>query len=269
MIKAQKDYKPHEVVFDCQQPFINNIKDEYKGQVCDNCLVQKNDLKRCSVCNHMYYCDRNCQRNDWRAGHRYECQIFKSHYQKLVDVHYLSTTLLRLYLINKSDPQIFYKKYDTVGGQQRCFNDLMSHREDIIRDSRRVSNIQEIVNTINSCDVKLGFNDLIDLYGKYVINSFGYSYCFNNQSDECFGSGIYIGASVLNHSCDCNLSFQSIGNKHLIISKRYISAGEELTVEYIDLTLPTDARRKLLKFYYYFDCHCRRCDENIDEDELI
>ncbi|XP_054165108.1 N-lysine methyltransferase SMYD2-B-like [Oppia nitens] len=266
MIKAQKDYKPLEVVFECK-PFINNIMDEYKGQLCDKCLAKKDDLKKCSVCGHMYYCDRNCQRNDWRAGHRYECQILKSHYKKLIAEHELTPTLLRLYLISKADPQILNKKYDTVGGQQRCFNDLMSHHEDIVRDSRRYSYIQGIHNTIRSCDVELPINDLIDLYGKYVINSFEKR--FDDQSDQFCGSSIYIGASVLNHSCDYNVVFESIGNKRFVISKRFITAGEELTTFYTNTSLPTVTRRMKLKKNFYFDCQCRRCIDDTEGDDDI
>ncbi|XP_054165106.1 histone-lysine N-methyltransferase SMYD3-like [Oppia nitens] len=266
MIKAQKNYKPLEVVLECPL-FVHNVYNKFKGQVCDNCLAKSSGLKKCAVCGHMYYCDRNCQRNDWRAGHRYECQIFKNHYQKLVDVKDLATTLLRLYFISKADPQIVFKKYNTVGGQQRCFNDLMSHQENIVQDFSRFNKIQELHHIITSlCGLQISINDLIDFYGKYVINSF--STCFTDfihLSDQTFGSGLFIGASVLNHSCAPNVSFHSIGNKLMIISKRFITSGEELTVSYIDHNLPIDTRSMLLKNYYYFDCHCRRCIDGVND----
>ncbi|XP_054165102.1 N-lysine methyltransferase SMYD2-B-like [Oppia nitens] len=264
MIKAQKDYKPYEVVLECP-PFVHNINDKYKGQVCDHCLTKSDGLKKCANCGHMYYCNRNCQRNDWRAGHRYECQIFKNHYQNLEDINNLAKPLLRLYLNIKADPQIVNRMYDTVDGKQRCFNDLMTHNEDIMRDSHRCNNIIDLYDRISSSGVELSLNDFINFYGKYVINS--YEICFGDNihpPHRPCGTGMFIGASVLNHSCASNVCFQSVGNKLLIISEQYIKAGDELTVSYLNkcLLMPTDRRRMQLKSYYYFDCHCRRCDNN-------
>ncbi|XP_054165101.1 N-lysine methyltransferase SMYD2-B-like [Oppia nitens] len=254
MIKAEKNYKPYDVVLECP-PFVHNINDKYKGQVCDNCLTKSDALKRCSVCNHMFYCDRNCQRNDWRAGHRYECQILKSHYQKLVDEYDLAALLFRLYLIIKADPQIVYKKYDSVGGQQRCFAELMSHRDYILKDEFKVGVIKDIHKRISSCGVELPIDDLVDLFGKYTINSFDLVF---TDKFQC-GGGIFIGASVLDHSCAFNVYVQSVGNRLQVIADQYITAGDELTTYYINPKIPTVFRRKLLKQKYYFDCSCRLC----------
>ncbi|XP_054165105.1 N-lysine methyltransferase SMYD2-B-like [Oppia nitens] len=244
MIKAQKDYKPFEVVFECQL-FVHKIDYQYKGQVCDNCLTKSDGLKRCSVCKHMYYCDRNCQRKDWRTGHRYECQIFKNHYQKLVDEYDLASLLLRLYLIIKADPQIVYKMYDTVDGKQRCFADLMTHREEILQNKRKVNLILDIHKRISSCGVELTVDDLVNLF----------------VFQQLCGGGIFIGASVLDHSCT--------GNRLQIIANQNVTAGDELTINYANLLWTTDRRRKLLKVNYFFDCHCRRCVDGIVDDNSI
>ncbi|XP_054165110.1 N-lysine methyltransferase SMYD2-B-like [Oppia nitens] len=260
MIRAEKDYEPYDVVIECQ-PFVHQIYDRFKGQICNHCLTKSDDLKKCMACEHMYYCDRNCQRNDWRAGHRYECQIFKCHYRKLLEEQQLAIPLLRLYLIIKADPEIVHKMYDSVGGQQRCYTNLMSHREDIVRDRLKVGVIQDIHKRFSSCGVDLPVDDLVDLFGKFTINSFEMVYKDVNQLSYTCGSGLFIGASVLDHSCAPNVYVQSVGNRLRVIADKYIIAGDELTTYYVNISLPTVTRKMLLKKGYYFDCQCSRCDD--------
>ncbi|XP_054164870.1 histone-lysine N-methyltransferase SMYD3-like [Oppia nitens] len=270
MIIADNDYKPDNVLFECQ-PFVHHIYHRSKDQICDHCLAKSDDLKQCSGCKHMYYCNENCQRRDWRAGHRYECQIFKSHYKKLLDEDNLAIPLLRLYLIIKADPQIVDKKYETIGGQQqRCFADLMSHCDDIMRDRFKVSVIYDIHKRISSCGLDLTVDDLVDLFGKFIINSYFIFYTdIIDQSSHTCGAGLFIGASVLDHSCAYNVYIQSAGNKLQVIAGQHITAGDELTTFYVNPSLPTVTRRMLLKSGYYFDCHCCRCDAIDDNDSDI
>ncbi|KAJ6536966.1 hypothetical protein B0H19DRAFT_380169 [Mycena capillaripes] len=50
----------------------------YKG--CDNMecgqISLKAELRRCSTCLDLYYCSKQCQKVDWRAGHRDACRRF-------------------------------------------------------------------------------------------------------------------------------------------------------------------------------------------------
>ncbi|KAJ7626189.1 hypothetical protein FB45DRAFT_1005328, partial [Roridomyces roridus] len=44
---------------------------------CDQ-VGERHGFRRCSVCHNVVYCSRACQRNDWRDGHRSECQLFQA-----------------------------------------------------------------------------------------------------------------------------------------------------------------------------------------------
>ena len=39
----------------------NNIVTE----CCSACYTRRSGLKKCTKCNLVYYCDRECQKNDW------------------------------------------------------------------------------------------------------------------------------------------------------------------------------------------------------------
>ncbi|KAJ6473305.1 hypothetical protein DFH09DRAFT_1219118, partial [Mycena vulgaris] len=49
-------------------------------KACDNMtcweIRPKSELQRCSTCRDLYYCSRQCQTIDWRAGHRLQCELF-------------------------------------------------------------------------------------------------------------------------------------------------------------------------------------------------
>ncbi len=49
------------------------------------------------------------------------------------------------------------------------------------------------------------------------------------------------------------------------VAARDIEAGEELTVSYLDQTLPRAQRQQRLSFAYGFSCRCARCIEEASE----
>lgn len=47
------------------------------GDVCSSCLkvIPKEAIKRCGQCKKRMYCNRECQANDWKNGHKKECKL--------------------------------------------------------------------------------------------------------------------------------------------------------------------------------------------------
>jgi hypothetical protein len=75
------------------------------------------------------------------------------------------------------------------------------------------------------------------------------------------GSCVYALASLLNHSCDPVLEPVRPRNNAVtrFIAARDVMPGEQLTVCYVDQTLPGTERRGQLEFAYGFVCACPRC----------
>ena len=63
--------------------------------------------------------------------------------------------------------------------------------------------------------------------------------------------------AMINHSCDPNTFVYFEGNQLRVRSIRPISAGEEITICYVDPTLILTARKAFLQREYFFDCSCK------------
>ncbi|KAL1667185.1 hypothetical protein GGF50DRAFT_49164 [Schizophyllum commune] len=72
---------------------------------------------------------------------------------------------------------------------------------------------------------------------------------------------IFMQASRINHSCSPNAKWEW-DRKTLALTLRAvrpIRAGEEITINYVDVALPRAERRARLRATYHFDCHCPAC----------
>ncbi|ODN98455.1 protein lysine methyltransferase SET5 [Cryptococcus wingfieldii CBS 7118] len=105
-----------------------------------------------------------------------------------------------------------------------------------------------------------------------------------NQEDS---GGLYALHAHLNHSCTPNIQVRnlpksyappspsslpcdlppplqkgdSFSNKLTILARQKIEQGEELTVSYVNVKMPRDERRKILREGYGFWCSCDRCEK--------
>lgn len=84
-------------------------------------------------------------------------------------------------------------------------------------------------------------------------------------------TGLWLDASLFNHSCAPNCSYTNMGAFMLVFAARDIAVGEELTVSYLPLT-PRDTmaarRKKLAGFGDGFTCRCIRCEQVAANGEL-
>ncbi|KAI1629225.1 hypothetical protein EDD37DRAFT_604125 [Exophiala viscosa] len=79
---------------------------------------------------------------------------------------------------------------------------------------------------------------------------------------ECFGFGVWPGASYWNHSCDPNVQKQRSGRTWKFWAKRDIETGEELCISYLggdERDMSTSERLEKLKRIWGFECGCNRC----------
>ena len=74
------------------------------------------------------------------------------------------------------------------------------------------------------------------------------------------GTGLFCDLAMLNHSCTPNATVEWLGQTAAaaLVALRPIRPGEEITVAYIPLDEPLDARRRALHEYGFL-CDCQRC----------
>lgn len=100
-------------------------------------------------------------------------------------------------------------------------------------------------------------DEIMLLCAKYMCNAFE----FKNKPVILFTG------TILNHSCLPNVIFGEKDNQMYFMAIRDIQKGEEICDSYIDITLPTNKRKKELKEQYGFNCHCERC--SLQDKEMI
>lgn len=96
-----------------------------------------------------------------------------------------------------------------------------------------------------------------------VINTF----CILDGEMQVIGSGLYLGASILDHSCDPNAVAVFEGTTLHIRTLVDVAQldWDKVSISYIDGMKLTQERQQELQETYYFLCQCRRC---MDVEEL-
>ena len=224
-------------------------------------------------CKYVRYCSKRCQIDAWNGGHREECDYLRRVKPKIPPdtVRLLARIILRLRCGGGHDAA------EIPNGTKRCFHDLMSNENALIRESpNRVEAFNTYLHVLQECfpsnavpsmktvlRVELPSKpELLEIFGRVITNS------FNIMDDEyqSIGIGLYLAASVFDHSCDPNTAIIFKG-KELIA--RYIgnqngntvdsAEFNDLRISYTNLLNTTKQRQIELREQYYFDCACIKC----------
>lgn len=209
------------------------------------------------------YCNRFCQKEAW-PEHQEECGKLKALGTRIVP----DAALMMSRLIRKLQKGGDFVKGFYTAKYYRRFGDLMSHEDDIRQDVLRMEHFRSLLVVLRSLvdEAAMPSNlELLHIFGKMCINS------FNILDDEMnsIGTGMYLGASIMDHSCRPNAVASFDGcTLHVRLLEDYQGAEVDflkIRISYIDLMNPSDVRRGQLRSQYYFECDCERCR---DEHEL-
>ena len=237
-------------------PYIHVLASSSTTEHCSHCFQGSTDLKRCSKCHRVSYCSVSCQRHDW-IYHKHECP----HLSAITEEYDLTRLFLRLILRYSKDQGV--QSTDT----KRSFDELTSHETDIRQDRRRCRTFQSLYQSFQQWSLLSAYdqNDLFRLFCRLVINTL----TIHDTIDlKPIGYGLYLDATVYNHSCQptCHTIFNGIALSIRTIVDQ--SIDPEWTINYIDLLEPYDNRQAFLRENYYFQCQCQRCASK-NRDELI
>ena len=245
------------------QPFAYVVNSDLRNSICDSCFTSnQGGLKKCSGCKFVYYCSVQCQRQGWNKGHREECA-----YLRRVQKYPPDTVRLLARIVLKLKQGGMREVANLPNGQQRYFDDLMSHQKDIVRDCHRIEAFQSFFEVLKDC---FAFElppktEVLDIYGKVLINSFN----IMNDEYQSVGIGLYLAASVLDHSCDPNSSVIFDGKNLVLRSIKDVTHFDQIRISYTNLIDTAEMRKEKLAQQYYFTCKCKKCDDDQEEEKSV
>uniref|UniRef100_A0A182Y0G1 MYND-type domain-containing protein n=1 Tax=Anopheles stephensi TaxID=30069 RepID=A0A182Y0G1_ANOST len=249
-----------------EKPFACVLDPRYRDSRCDRCFKETKVMK-CSNCLYVRYCGRSCQKEAW-SDHKEECEKLKALPAGLV-VPPAALMMARIVrrLLKGGDT---YKGYYT-SKRYRKFSDLMPHEENIQKDLKRMDHFASLFVVLQRFldeVARPSKMELLRIYGKMCINTFN---ILDNEMNT-IGTGMYIGASIIDHSCRPNVvvSFDGETLKMRLLEdypEQELDFGK-LFISYIDLIDTTDVRREQLSERYYFDCDCDRCRDEQEQRRM-
>ncbi|KAI7775383.1 hypothetical protein LA080_006881 [Diaporthe eres] len=92
-----------------------------------------------------------------------------------------------------------------------------------------------------------------------VIDRNGFEIHTGRDDDAVRYVGAFPEQALINHDCRPNLAYHFRGMTHIATAIRDIDAGEELSLSYIDVTLPLRHRQTRLNALWNFNCTCKAC----------
>lgn len=92
----------------------------------------------------------------------------------------------------------------------------------------------------------------------------------SHELSDIRGTGIFLRASLMEHSCAPNCNFSTTGRELQILALRPIAAGENLSIDYgMGLYRPVSARREGLRRSHGFTCFCVACTQHPDRSRAF
>jgi len=266
-----RDYKPGDIIHGDCEPFCKTVSiPSQKGLICDGCFnfkapKERCSLKRCVGCTFMYYCSRDCQKEDWKNGHKIECgsKTFKNSFEDKRSVEF-RCQLIRGLAVLKLNPEMATKEFPVFDGTTRCFNDLSTHVK--YSESSPIHQVcvqlaQEVTaEGLGHEDLKGNKINILKMAGILATHAFA---IYNKGETAKLGLGIYIEPSIFNHSCRPNAKFSTKGTRMEIRALAPIKKGEEPFISFIARHMDKKDRRALLKSRN-LDCHCNLCETEED-----
>ncbi|KAL2344521.1 hypothetical protein Fmac_005806 [Flemingia macrophylla] len=103
--------------------------------------------------------------------------------------------------------------------------------------------------------------DMVELVGVLDVNSLtedAFSANVLRRGNDCYGVGLWLLPSLINHSCCPNARRLHVGDYLVVHASKDLKAGEEITFAYLD-PLCGLGKRKEMGVNWGIHCKCKRC----------
>lgn len=244
---ASRDIKPLEVIL-TDTPCVLGPPLGSDLVVCSLCLRGSDVMTECPECHYPM-----CGDCDEASDHEEECRLLRRISSSTPDSRPVILSVVRTLLVRRRG-----------GDQWRSIDKLMDHAE-----ARRQSleewklfQISVVDPVMEGLGEELGLvaADVENIIGKLNINSA--SFRFSGERLE--GRGLYPTLSLVSHNCVANARYQvnpDAGFSAVLRAKREILVGEEISIQYVPVSLGQPQRAVSLGSVWCFECACARCSD--------
>ncbi|KAJ5739302.1 Zinc finger MYND-type [Penicillium manginii] len=254
---ATSDIKVGEDVLHAKVPFVAVLDTSRLEDTCSGCFGKRQmensaELKACTGCRVVKYCDRVCQSKDWKFAHAGECPIYQKVKPNVLPNN--ARAIMRM-VVRTGRGKYSSQELDTLSKLETHMNEiqeLQANLDRIITTSKAVKNYSETDMTENV---------IMTYAAKLELNSFNLTTALYDRV------GLYMHpyAALINHSCEYNSTVGFDGEELFVKAIRPIKKDEEIFISYIDTTTPKQVRRKELSERYFFTCKCLKCTDTEEE----
>nr|VZI07982.1 unnamed protein product [Spirometra erinaceieuropaei] len=247
MLTPGRSFKRGDIIV-TDTTLVHALSESETANYCAYCVTASDRLLRCSQCNRVYYCGRQCQKAGWAFGHRGECKF-------IAKTGKFPTATLRLLLA-----LITTGKYKDA----TIFDSFVSHLEENLRDPETKSKIDLAyagLMLFSQKTLQISRSDFEVLFCKVKINSF----TMVGEHGASIGTAFFRWSSKFDHSCKPNAEFLFIGRTMKIMALEDMEDWTKARISYLDTMIPTEERRKDLQSRYFFHCDCELC-EDVEQD---
>mmetsp|Transcript_18020 Transcript_18020/g.22708 ORF Transcript_18020/g.22708 Transcript_18020/m.22708 type:complete len:653 (-) Transcript_18020:137-2095(-) len=273
-VVASQDIEAGEVVLEswCYGSSLT-VSDVWRSAACHRCLhIVTDTIARCGGCGVAHYCSQKCLNSDLPL-HRAECACLGPLLQGMPMEEDSITLRLaaRIAALASRDEasgsplSVSWPKYEHVESLEDHLETIDTHvREELTKASH----------TIAEC-LKSHFevepSRILHLLLATQCNAHGVRIA---HAHPLLALGLFPLGSMLNHSCVPNCHHHFVLKRHQFPVLQFrattaIPEGAELCYPYTDLFQSTAARKAALKTAYSFDCSCKRCLEEEDDQEEV
>ncbi|KAJ4272186.1 hypothetical protein NW762_000897 [Fusarium torreyae] len=223
-------------------PSLSHIK-----SICSHCFKPA-DVRACSRCHAVSYCDAACQSANWIAVHSKECKVLcKVTEQGRPGL----PTPVRAVVQALVKPEIGAALEDLEGNVASW------------RKSEKWADMEMMAMGASAfAGLGTGLEEVqkaMTLLCKIQTNAF-------HRYDADLGQvGIFLEPklAMANHSCIPNAMVQFVGRKAMLRAEKPINVDDEIEISYTDYTFSLSKRKQALA-PYFFDCNCSRCEKNLN-----
>ncbi|XP_058525164.1 N-lysine methyltransferase SMYD2 [Ochotona princeps] len=247
-LRALQTFQVGDLLFSCPAyAYVLTVNE--RGNHCEYCFARKEGLSKCGRCKQAFYCDVECQKEDWPM-HKLECSsmvVFGENWNPSETVRLTARILVK----QKSHPE------RTPSEKLLAVEEFESHLEKL--DNEKKDLIESDISALHrfySKHLELpDHSSLVVLFAQVNCNGF----TIEDEELSHLGSAIFPDVALMNHSCCPNVIVTYKGTLAEVRAVQQISPGEEVFTSYIDLLYPTEDRNERLRDSYFFTCECLEC----------